>query len=110
MNKVSKETKKEQFFTEEELDITAKVSRLNLNIEERENLRSGLQEILVHFDTMDNVKLNENPNSESFSQKNDLRSDNVIVSDKRWGGASWQELMELAPDSEDNHFIVPNVL
>ena len=105
-----KENKEEHFFTDEELGITAKLSKLNLTKEDQDFLRNGLQEILSHFDTMAGATINKELHKETSFQSNDLRSDNSIDSAKRWKAASCKSLLNSSPDSEDDHIVVPNVL
>ena len=68
-----KENKEDHFFTDEELGITAKLSKLNLTKEDQDFLRNGLQEILSHFETMASVNINTELHNETPFQSNNLR-------------------------------------
>ena len=107
---MSKDNKEEQLFTNEELDITANLSRLNLTKGDQEFLRDGLQEILTHFETMASVTIKKGSGNDTLFQGNELRPDKAIESAKRWQSASCQNLLDSAPDSEDDHIVVPYVL
>ena len=107
---MSKDNKEEQFFTNEVLDITANLSRLKLTKDDQEFLRNGLQEILTHFETMASVTIKKGSGNDTLFQGNELRPDKAIESAKQWQSASCQNLLNSAPDSEDDHIVVPYVL
>ena len=92
------------------MDITAKLARLNLTKKDRDYLRNGLQEILTHFDTMAGVTIRKGLNNDVSFQANELRSDKAAGSATKWKSASPQNLLNSAPDLEDDHIVVPNVL
>ena len=103
--------KYQQTLSEAELEVTAQMARLRLTGSERERLRAGVQQILSYFDVMSAVDVDGvEPTTHALQPSNRLRRDAVVASDRRWPGASPERLLETAPDSEDDHFTVPNVL
>lgn len=97
--------------SEAELDATAVMARLRLSDAERERLRSEVQQILSYFDVMAALDLSGvEPTTHALQPRNRLRPDQVVAADRRWPGATPESLLAAAPECEDDHFSVPNVL
>lgn len=97
--------------SEAELDATAAMARLRLSDAERERLRSEVQRILSYFDVMAALDLDGvEPTTHALQPRNRLRPDQVVAADRRWPGATPESLLAAAPECEDDHFSVPNVL
>ena len=97
--------------SEAELDATAYLARLRLSSAERERLRTEVQQILSYFDLMAALDVNGvEPTTHALQARNRLRQDRVVTADQRWPGATPERLLEAAPECEDDHFSVPNVL
>lgn len=97
--------------SEAELDATAAMARLRLSDAERERLRSEVQQILAYFDVMAALDLSGvEPTTHALQPRNRLRPDQVVAADRRWPGATPESLLAAAPECEDDHFSVPNVL
>ena len=97
--------------SEAELDVTAYMARLRLSRAERERLRTEVQQILSYFDLMAALDVSGvEPTTHALQPRNRLRPDRVAAADRRWPGATPERLLDAAPECEDNHFSVPNVL
>ena len=87
------------------------MARLRLNTAERERLRAGVQQILSYFDVMATVDVSAvEPTTHALQPRNRLRPDQVVAVTERWPGATPEGLLARAPEREDDHFSVPNVL
>lgn len=97
--------------SEAELDVTADMARLRLSDGERERLRSEVQQILSYFDVMAALDVSGvEPTTHALQPRNRLRRDQAAAADLRWPGATPENLLDAAPECEDDHFSVPNVL
>ncbi len=94
-----------------ELATTAEMARLRLTGAERERLRAGVQQILRYFDVMATLDVGGvEPTTHALQARNRLRPDRVTPAAERWSGADSARLLAAAPEREDYHFSVPNVL
>ena len=97
--------------SEAELDVTAYLARLRLSSAERARLRTEVQQILSYFDVMAAVDVSGvEPTTHALQPRNRLRPDQVAAAAQRWPGATPERLLAAAPECDDDHFSVPNVL
>ena len=97
--------------SEAELEVTAYLARLRLNDAERDRLRGEVQQILSYFDVMAALDVTGvEPTTHALQPRNRLRADQAAAADRRWPGATPERLLAAAPECEDDHFSVPNVL
>lgn len=91
-------------------EITKKVaalSRLDLSEEEVKQFSSQLSSVLQHADDMEALDLTDiEPTSHPYPLKNVLRDDVVASQDEKFK----EDVLEAAPDSEDEQFKVPSIL
>lgn len=83
----------------------AKLSRLRLSEEEKEKFGSQLDQILTHIEQLNRVDTaGVEPTSHAIPIHNAFREDEVK------GSSSKEEVMGIAPASEDGHFKVPRII
>lgn len=97
--------------SETDLDATATMARLQLSSFERKELRSRVQQILSYFDILAEVDVEGvEPTTHVLEQHNRLRPDDSMSVSTQEGHTETAQFLAEAPDREDNHFSVPNVL
>jgi len=91
--------------TIEQVEHIARLARLDLSEEEKEQFRGQLSQILDHF-----AQLQELDTQEISPTFRVLDSASPLRLDQARSGLSTQEALRNAPESEDNQFRVPPVL
>jgi len=88
-------------FTREELLKLAKLSAVNLNEKEEENLRGQLQKTLSYIEELESYS----STSERSPEKNInvSREDKVVEKDSN-------KILSQSPDTQDTYFVVPKIL
>ncbi len=90
-----------------DLLITAAQAQLSLSSDEEERLIKAVSEMLNYFELMNEVDVeNIKPTTHSLICKNTLRDDSL---NKKRENLQ-QELIDAAPESEDNFIVIPSVL
>ena len=88
-----------------ELEVTARMARLSLSEQEREKLRTAVEQMLAHFSHMREVDVGGlAPTTHALLKENRLRDDVESRS------VSAESLLENAPEREERFIVVPNVL
>lgn len=89
----------------EEVEHVAHLSRLALTAEEREMYTTQLNQILEHFEKLQELNTdNIPPTSHILPMKNVLREDEIRES------LAKDEALKNAPDTDSNYFLVPKVI
>ena len=91
--------------TIEQVEHIARLARLDLSEEEKEQFRGQLSQILDHF-----AQLQELDTQEISPTFRVLDADSPLRLDEARPGLSTQEALRNAPESEENQFRVPPVL
>lgn len=92
--------------TEQEINHLAELSNLSLSAEEKAALKTDLGEILQYISKLDKLNVeNVEPTFQVSGLKNIWRADEILPED-----ASPEELLALAPDSQEDQIKVPKVL
>ncbi len=88
-----------------EVEHVAWLARLELSDEEKERLTSHLNEIMVHFEKLQQLDTNEvAPTSHSIPVQNVYREDRVGQC------LSAEQALSNAPEARDDYFVVPQVV
>ena len=90
----------EEFSTQELLKI-AKLSALELNDEEIKTLAQKLKQTLTYVEELDKVKTSIE--HEATKNINVFRDDKVVQTNTA-------SILQQAPQTKDNHFVVPKIL
>ncbi len=92
--------------TREEIDHLAMLSNFSLTNEESESLGQDLENIIGYISQLDELDTEGvEPTYQVFEMENIWRSDEIMPQD-----ADREELLALAPESQDNQIKVPKVL
>ena len=89
----------------EDLLITAAQAQLALSEEEAGRLEAAVSEMLDYFELMNEVDVsNLKPTTHALVRDNALRADNPNPNNNQ------EDLINRAPENEDNFIVIPNVL
>ena len=92
--------------TREEVIHLAELSKLQLTDDEINNLRTDLENILAYVEQLNELDTSDvEPTYMVVDRENVWREDAPV-----FGGVGRDELLELAPDTNDNQVKVPKVL
>ena len=92
--------------TREEIDHLAMLSNFSLTDEESESLGQDLEDIIGYISQLDELDTEGvEPTYQVFEMENIWRSDEIMPQD-----ANREELLALAPESQDHQIKVPKVL
>lgn len=92
--------------TREEINHLAMLSNFSLTNEESESLGQDLENIIGYISQLDELDTEGvEPTYQVFEMENIWRSDEIMPQD-----ADREELLALAPESQDNQIKVPKVL
>ncbi len=91
--------------TSDDVRKVAKLARLDLVDEQIETFTSQLEKILTYVAQLEKIDTtNIPPTTRAVEVVNVLRKDSILASNVR------EELLDLAPQREDNFFRVPKIL
>ena len=89
----------------EEWSVTANLASLELDTDETKILARSAEKMRQLFLTMSRANVDDlEPTSHAFSPVNRLREDQCLPFQ------NFQQLIDAAPESEDDFFLIPNVL
>ncbi|MDC7226141.1 MAG: Asp-tRNA(Asn)/Glu-tRNA(Gln) amidotransferase subunit GatC [Spirochaetales bacterium] len=89
----------------DDLLITAAQAQLALSAEEAGRLETAVSEMLDYFEMMNEVDVsNLPPTTHALVRENALREDNPNPNNNQ------EDLVNRAPENEDNFIVIPNVL
>ncbi len=89
----------------DELIITAEQAQLELTAEEETRLRTAVSEMIEYFSLMNKVDVNDlPPTTHALVRENALRNDNAV------NNYNPVDLVNRAPEHENNFIVIPNVL
>ena len=92
--------------TREEIEHLATLSNFSLSDEEKDSLRTDLQNIIKYISQLDELDTEGvEPTYQVFEMENVWRPDEIVAQD-----ADREALLKLAPASEQNQIKVPKVL
>ena len=92
--------------TREEIEHLATLSNFSLSDEEKDSLRTDLQNIIKYISQLDELDTEGvEPTYQVFEMENVWRPDEIMAQD-----ADREALLKLAPASEQNQIKVPKVL
>ncbi len=89
----------------EELHVTAQLARLELSREEEQRLEKAVLRMLEYFAKMKELDVTDLPPTTQLARDNRLREDAVGQAP-----ADPEALLKNAPEREDRHIVIPNVL
>ena len=92
--------------TREEIDHLSELSNFSLSEGEKENLGADLENIIGYISQLDQLDTEGvEPTYQVFEMENIWREDEIRPQD-----ATREDLLQLAPESQDNQIKVPKVL
>lgn len=91
--------------SKEEIEHVALLARLQLSEEEKERLTGHLNQIMVHFE-----KLQELDTSEVEPTSHSIPVENVFREDVTGPSLPVEEVIANAPEARDDQFVVPQVV
>ena len=91
--------------SKEEIEHVALLARLQLSEEEKERLTGHLNQIMVHFE-----KLQELDTSEVEPTSHSIPVENVFREDVAGPSLSVEDVIANAPEARDDQFVVPQVV
>ena len=89
----------------EELQVTAQLARLELSRDEEERLEKAVIRMLEHFAKMKELDVTDLQPTTQLARDNRLREDAAAQFP-----ADPEALLNNAPELEDRHIVIPNVL
>ncbi len=89
----------------EELHVTAQLARLELSRDEEERLEKAVLRMLEHFAKMNELDVTGLQPTTQLARDNRLREDAAAQAP-----ADPEVLLANAPEREDRHIVIPNVL
>lgn len=91
--------------SKQEVEHVALLARLELSNEEKDRLTTQLNQIMVHFEKLQQLDTQDvEPTSHSIPVRNVFREDVAGPS------LTPEEAVSNAPETEDNYFVVPQVV
>ena len=97
--------KKQKNVTRDEVIRIAKLAKLHLDEEQIINYTKNINEILTYMEQLNEVNIKDiEPLSHVLEQSNIVREDIVTES------LDTKEILKSAPQSSENHFVVPKVI
>ena len=91
--------------SKEEIEHVALLARLQLSEEEKERLTGHLNQIMVHFE-----KLQELDTSEVEPTSHSIPVENVLREDVAGPSLPVKDVIANAPEARDDQFVVPQVV
>jgi len=91
--------------SKEEIEHVALLARLQLSEEEKERLTGHLNQIMVHFE-----KLQELDTSEVEPTSHSIPVENVLREDVAGPSLPVEDVIANAPEARDDQFVVPQVV
>jgi len=105
LNKLNKYKGVVEMIDEKTVDWIANLARLELNEDEKKEMSSQLTKILDYMDVLNELDLE---NVEITAHTLDLK--NVMREDKVRKSFDTEEVEKLAPEWQNNHFVVPRII